>query len=76
MILYFILQLPEEYGVRLDLDTFFSAFSMLDDNDQRTRIQPWTSGPGYRYAKADDDEDPTREAEVLDDDRFKDQEYV
>jgi hypothetical protein len=84
VVLYFILQLPEEYGVRVDLDTFFLAFSMLNEDNQRTRIQPWVAGPGYRYnakqpstdMEVDDMGPTTGSHDVLNEEEFKNQEDV
>ena len=82
VILYFILQLPEAYGVRVDLDTFFAAFSMLNEQNERVRIQPWSSGPGYRYVTdnamemSTDEHDATRQEEFLDESRFVNQDNV
>lgn len=47
MVLYFILLLPQSYGVRIDMDRFFSAFSMKIE-DKRVRLEPWPLGPGFR----------------------------
>jgi len=51
VVLYFIAQLSMSYGVRVDLDRFFSAFSMIVGED-RIQIEPWTLGPGYRRREA------------------------
>jgi hypothetical protein len=85
LVLYFLLQLPEEYGMRVDLNAFFSAFSMWDENHQRVRVQPWHAAPGYRYVNDDTAMDTStdgsnsadlEEQEALDDDRFVDQEDI
>ena len=47
MVLYFVLLLPQSYGVRIDMDRFFSAFSMKIE-DKRVRLEPWPLGPGFR----------------------------
>jgi len=84
LILYFILQLPEAYGVRVDLNTFFAAFSMLNEQNERERVQPWHAAPGFRY---EGDETLTMDTsadgrpmqpsrEILDDSRFRDQEDI
>jgi hypothetical protein len=84
VVLYFILQLPQKYGVRVDLDTFFSAFSMFNEDGQRIRVQPWVTGPGYRYHNSNQQSTDIREDQdnaepiqcALDNDGFKDQEDV
>jgi hypothetical protein len=48
---FFIAQLPFWYLVRVDLDRFFSAFTMVVD-EKRVPIQPWTYGPGHRRKDA------------------------
>ena len=47
MNLYFMLQLPEEYGMRVDLNTFFNVFSMWNERNERVRVRPWDAGPGF-----------------------------
>lgn len=51
MVLFFIAQLSSSYGVRVDLDRFFSAFSMLV-GENRVQIVPWTQAPGHRRREA------------------------
>ena len=82
VVLYFLLQLPEKYAVRVDLDTFFAAFSMQNEQKKRIRIQPWRAGPGFRYLADDQqamdvsgDEQASAE-EILDDAMFVDQRVV
>ncbi len=80
MNLYFILQLPEEYGVRVDLNTFFNVFSMWNEHNERVHVRPWNAGPGFRYMNNDNTMDlsPDNDTmmETLDDSRFLDQEQV
>ena len=80
MNLYFMLQLPEEYGMRVDLNTFFNVFSMWNERNERVRVRPWDAGPGFRYMNNDNamDLSPDNDSmmETLDDSRFFDQEQV
>lgn len=50
--LYMGEQLPEEYGLRIDMDEFLSSFSAIDDHGVRRRVGTWPSGPGFRKASA------------------------
>lgn len=48
--LYMGEQLPEEYGLRIDMDEFLNAFSAVDEDGIRRRVGSWPSGPGFRKA--------------------------
>lgn len=43
---YFILQLPESYGMKVDKDTFIRAFTMEHDGG-RINTGRWLLGPGH-----------------------------
>jgi len=72
MILYFILQLPQRYGVRIDMDRFFSAFSMRIE-EKRVCLEPWTLGPGFRPR---DTENTLAREDMITDDDLIDQEEI
>jgi hypothetical protein len=70
MVLFFIAQLPVSYAVRVDLDRFFSAFSMVVD-ENRLQIQSWTHRPGYRRQNTSE---AAHDPEVIDNAEYVDQE--
>ena len=53
MILYFILQLPASYGIRIDIDQFFSSFSMLNDTSKRVAVHTWDLAPRHCMRRRD-----------------------
>lgn len=65
---YFGLQLPAEYGFRIDMNQFLSSFSMIDnETGQRKAVTPWVSGPGYgRISTANPALEPIQESDFLD----------
>ena len=72
MVLFFIAQLPLLYAVRVDLDRFFSAFSMVVDQN-RVQVEPWTYGPGHRRKDA---KHLNSDREVIDNAEYVDQEGI
>jgi len=53
MVFYFLLQLPQAYSVQVDIDCFFSSFTMLNDSNERVRIQIWELAPGHCVSSDD-----------------------
>jgi hypothetical protein len=45
IVLFFIAQLPQEYGVRVDKDAFMAAFSFTGEDGHRRAASPWPLGP-------------------------------
>ena len=72
MVLFFIAQLPLSYAIRVDLDRFFSAFSMVV-GQSRVQVEPWTYGPGHRRK---DVEHSNSDQEVIDDAEYVEQEGI
>lgn len=57
---YFVMQLPESYGVRIDKDTFIQSFTMENDG-QRINSGPWELGPGHTSSERAAWDDEVRE---------------
>ena len=81
--LYFILQLPEKYGVCIDLNTFFNVFSMWNKHNERVHVQFWEfwdAGPDFWYMNNNNTMDLSTDnddmMETLDNSQFLDQEQV
>jgi hypothetical protein len=72
MVLFFIAQLPLSYAVRVDLDRFFSAFSMVVGQN-RVQVKPWIYGPGHRRKDA---KHSNSDREVIDNAQYVDQEGI
>ncbi len=45
VVLFFLVQLPEEYRVQVDRDAFMAAFSFVDEDGHRRPVSPWPLGP-------------------------------
>jgi len=66
-----MLQMPQEYDMRIDMNQYFSAFSFVDDDGTRRQLEPWKLGPGYRLRQT---QSPVHEGgRILVDSDFYDQ---
>lgn len=74
---YFLRQLPHEIQARFDPEQLATAFSFLEENEERVNVEPWLSAPtGYsRQAPSNvsatdvDDSEDDIDAKMTDADR-------
>ena len=52
IILFFLAQLPDEYGVEMDIDLIVQAITYVDADGNRVTVPEWVLGPGKRKVHA------------------------